>query len=73
MVFVTNRDPFWYRPGCLKYVEYDNDNKCRKLKGQYKSRFCLIIEQVMASLWALIWLGKLRMCLQVSNELHGDF
>ena len=40
---------------------------------QCNIRFSLIVEQILASCryspQALIWLGKLRMCLQISNEL----
>ena len=39
---------------------------------QYKSRFSLIVEQIWLSLGALNWLEKLRIYLQISNELHND-
>ena len=39
---------------------------------QYKSKFSLIVEQMLTLLRALTWLEKLRICLQMSNELHND-
>ena len=39
---------------------------------QYKSRFSLIVEQIWLSLGSLNWLEKLRIYLQISNELHND-
>ena len=39
---------------------------------QYKSRFYLIIEQILVLIRALAWLEKLRIWLQVSYELRND-
>ena len=36
---------------------------------QYKSTFSLIVEQI----WALNWLEKLRIFLQITSEFHNDF
>ena len=39
---------------------------------QYRSKFSLIVEQMLTLLRALTLLEKLRICLQMSNELHND-
>ena len=38
----------------------------------YKSRFFYFRADTSFCFQALTWLGKLRICLQTSNELHND-
>ena len=40
---------------------------------QYKIRFSLIVEQILDFPLALTWLEKLRIYLQISNDLHMMF
>ena len=39
---------------------------------QYQSRFSLTVEQILAVAWSTKLLEKLRIYLQVSNELNND-
>ena len=47
MVSVTSRVSLWYRPNYKNMLNYDNDNT-EKLR-QYKTRFSLIVEQILVS------------------------
>ena len=39
---------------------------------QYKSKFSLILEQILTFPSSTNFLEKLRLCLQTSNKLHND-
>ena len=46
MVSITSGASMWYKPCYTNMLNYDNDYKCQKLKC--KSRFSLIVEQILA-------------------------
>ena len=52
----------------LSYDSHEHDENV----WQYKSRFSLIVEETLASIQALPWLGKKRICLKISGKLHND-
>ena len=43
-----------------------------KTLRQYKSRFSLIVEQILAFTWSNNFVREVKICLQISHELHND-
>ena len=71
MVSITSSVSLWYRLCYKKLLNYDNDNKCPKTYYNIKEDFLWLQSRYWLSFRALTLLEKLRICPQISNELHN--